>query len=176
MRVLLAIQCFFKVLFSGKFADRVRQLMQAELAGFQPDSLPQQPAHPAAPKRSEAIALLATLQREARFVDIVSESLEGYADAQIGAAARDVLSDCGKVLQRLFALKPVVDTAEGESLNVPAGYDTGRYHLTGNISQEPPFAGQLTHAGWEATRCDLPAWTGSRESALVIAPAEVQIG
>ena len=40
--------------------------------------------------------------REARFVDLVNESLDGYSDAQIGAAARDVLRDSKKVLDRLF--------------------------------------------------------------------------
>ena len=58
--------------------------------------------------------MLATLQREARFVDFVKESLEGYADAQIGAVARDVHRDCGAVLERLFALRPVLaDQEEG---------------------------------------------------------------
>ena len=64
--------------------------------------------------RSDAITLLATLQREARFVDIVSEPLDGYSDAQIGAAARDVLRESGKVLNRLFSLKRVVDAEEGK--------------------------------------------------------------
>ena len=64
--------------------------------------------------RSEAITLLATLQREARFVDFIKEPLDGYSDAQIGAAARDVHRDCGKVLDRLFAIQSLVGPGRRE--------------------------------------------------------------
>ena len=60
---------------------------------------------PPKPARSEAVTLLAALQREARFVDFIKEPLDGYSDAQIGAAARDVHRDCGKVLDRLLAIR-----------------------------------------------------------------------
>ena len=126
--------------------------------------------------RHDAITLLAALQREARFVDLVNESLDGYSDAQIGAAARDVLRDCGKVLARVFSLRSVLDGEEGTTVHVPAGYETESYRLTGNVSREPPFAGTLMHPGWQATKCELPTWTGSPKAALVVAPAEVQLG
>ena len=69
------------------------------------------PAKPEPPVRNDAIGLLAALQREARFIDIVKEPLGDYSDAQVGAAARDVLRDCGAVLDRLFKLEPIVDKA-----------------------------------------------------------------
>lgn len=172
MHLILAIQCFFKVLFSGEFAASVRKLIEQQPAEPSPTAAPPVEKKPV---RSDALGLLATLQHEARFVDIVSESLDGYSDAQIGAAARDVLVDCGKVVNRLFALKPVTESAEGSSVEVPADYDTGRYRLTGNVSKQPPCSGELMHAGWQATKCELPVWTGSDASALVVAPAEVQI-
>ena len=178
MRIWLAIVSFFKVLFDTEFARGVRKLVE----GAPADTQDTQAARPmttapsvATRERSDAIALLATLQREARFVDLVNESLDGYSDSQIGAAARDVLRDSKKVLDRLFALQPVVNTEESKPIDVPAGYDAGRYRLTGNVSHQPPFTGQLMHAGWQATKCDLPAWTGKAELALVIAPAEVQV-
>jgi Domain of unknown function (DUF2760) len=177
MRVWLAVKCFFKVLFDAEFARCLRQQAAGSLA--QPK--PQKPAaagvtSAAMSQRNDAIALLATLQREARFVDIVSESLDGHSDAQVGAAARDVLRDSGKVLDRLFSLQPVVDAEEGKCVEVPAGYDAGRYRLTGNVSRALPLTGQLMHAGWQATKCELPAWTGSHQAALIVAPAEVQVG
>jgi hypothetical protein len=186
MRVWLALRCFFKLLFNAEFARRVQQLTERGLGPPESNKplptttsatsaeLTPSPARPPS-SRSDAITLLATLQREARFVDIVSEPLESYSDAQIGAAARDVLRDSGKVLNRLFKLKRVVDTDEGEQVEVPASYDTGKYRLTGNVSGEPPLVGELMHAGWEATACDLPTWTGGEQAAFVIAPAEVQI-
>ena len=176
MRIWLAIVSFFKVLFDAEFARGVRKLIEGgstETSATKPVA-----TAPVAvmPHRSDAIALLATLQREARFVDLVNESLDGYSDAQIGAAARDVLRDSKKVLDRLFALQSVAKTEEGKPIEVPAGYDAGRYRLTGNVSRQPPLTGQLAHAGWQATKCDLPAWTGKPEAALIIAPAEVQVG
>ena len=58
---------------------------------------------------------------------------------------------------------------------MPAGFDAGRFRLTGNVSGEPPLRGKLVHPGWEAAKCELPTWTGSKDSARVIAPAEVEI-
>jgi len=180
MRVWLAIQCFFKLLFNSEFSRQVQQLAEGELAATEPGKpLPTttEKASPQPPPslRSDAITLLATLQREARFVDIVSEPLDKYSDTEIGAAARDVLRDSGKVLNRLFSLKRVVDAEEGNAIEVPAGYDTGEYRLTGNVSGDLPLAGELMHAGWQATICELPSWTGGQQSAFVIAPAEVEI-
>ncbi len=127
------------------------------------------------PARSEAVTLLATLQREARLIDFVQEPLEGYSDAQIGAAARDVHRECGKVLQRLFALRPIVAAAEDAAIEVPAGFDGGRYRLTGNVSGQPPFHGRLVHHGWEAEKCQLPEWSGTPAAARVIAPVDVEL-
>jgi hypothetical protein len=178
MRFWLAIECFFKVLFQADFANRCRSILEGP--AVPPDTAKTTAVNVPPPvvksPRSDAITLLATLQREARFVDIVSESLDGYSDAQIGAAARDVLRDSGKVLARVFSLQPVVDSEEGATVDIPVGYETGCYRLTGNVSRDPPFSGKLMHAGWRATKCDQPTWTGSQNAALVVAPAEVQLG
>ncbi len=127
------------------------------------------------PVRSEAITLLATLQREARFVDFIKEPLDSYSDAQIGAAVRDVHRDCAKVLDRLFAIRSMVDQEEGSAVEVPKGFDAGRYRLTGNVAGDPPFHGRLVHHGWEAAEVQLPAWSGTQLAARVVAPAEVEL-
>lgn len=179
MRLWLALQTFYGVLFSRDFAAGVKQL---QLGGpalaareSEPTAKADKPTPPMPPARSDAITLLATLQREARFVDIVTESLDAYSDEQIGAAARDVLRDSGKVIARMFALQPVVAEAEGDAVQVPQDYDAGRYRLTGNVAGNPPLAGKVMHAGWQATKCELPKWTGTPESAKVVAPAEVHV-
>ena len=203
MRIGLAFRVFFSILFDSAFAARVADLLAGGAIGGA-DSLPTStlpaaakssatkagvaaggevktespkpaPVKPAAPARSEALTLLSTLQREARLVDLVQESLDAYSDAQIGAAARNVLRDSGKVLERFFALRPVVEGSEEQPVEVPAGYDAQRWHVTGQVSGTPPFRGRLTHPGWQATQCQLPTWTGSASSALVIAPAEVEV-
>ena len=126
-------------------------------------------------RRSEAIALLAALQREGRFVDFLKEELTGYSDAQIGAVARDLHRDCAKVVERMFGIKPLLSEGEGATVEVPAGFDAGRYRLAGNIGGSPPFRGALVHHGWTATTCELPEWVGGETSLRVIAPAEVEV-
>jgi len=181
-RVILAICAFFRILFNAQLAAEVRRLFDGDGAAGAVSATdrparqkePESPA-PKQPSRSEALTLLATLQREARLVDFIMEPLEGYADAQIGAVARDVHRDCGKTLQRLFALEPVLSQEEGTEVDVPAGFDPGHYHLTGNVVGEPPFRGQLAHHGWKAKQCELPAWSGAEPSASIVAPVEVEL-
>jgi len=181
MRVWMAIRVFFAALFSRQVAEQCAALLSGAAAAEQaaPPTATSRDAprvaEARAPARSEAIALLAALQGEARFVDIVQEPLDSYSDAQIGAAARDVLRDCGKVLERFFAVKPLTEEQEGGEVEAPVGFDPGRFRLTGNVQGEPPFRGRLTHHGWEATRCELPQWSGSGESARVIAPLEIEV-
>ncbi|MGA2034659.1 MAG: DUF2760 domain-containing protein [Thermoguttaceae bacterium] len=203
-RIWFALRIFFLALFSAEVARQVADILQRRKTareaskrggaaavrshgiaeqkkgkperepGPPPQAKPAPSAKPAA-VRSEAISLLAALQREARFVDFIQESLSNYSDAQIGAAARDVHRECGKVLQRMFALQPLLPGPEGAPIEVPAGFDAGRWRLTGNVVGEPPFHGRLVHHGWEAAACQVPLWSGSAASARVIAPAEVEL-
>jgi len=178
MRLWLAIKVFFAIVFRAEAAKQAARI----LIPASPDQTePSAPPGPAAeqrarrPSRSEAVALLATLQREARFVDFVQESLDGYSDAQIGAAARDVQRDCGTALERMFGIRPLLDQQEGARVDVPAGFDANRFRLTGNVTGEPPYEGNLAHHGWEATRCELPTWSGGDDAVMVLAPAEVEL-
>ena len=184
-RIWLAIRVFFLVLFNGRVAKQVAEALAQAATGAEPAAVPPptqkaepRPAAakpPARPVRSEAITLLATLQREARLIDFIKEPLDGYSDAQIGAAVRDVHRDCGKVLDRLFAVQPIISQEEGSPLEVPAGFDAGRFRLTGNVAGDPPFNGRLMHHGWEATVCQVPDWSGTKLAAMVVAPVEVEL-
>jgi hypothetical protein len=96
-------------------------------------------------------------------LDLAQESLDEYSDAQVGAAARDVLRDSRKVLERLFALKPLLDQEEGAAVEVPTGFDAGRFRLSGNVTGQPPFRGRLVHHGWQATIASCrPGWAAKR--------------
>lgn len=181
-RIVIAFRAFFLTLFHGDVAAQVDEALRrptlpspTEPPAKEKTAAKAPPVKPAAPTRSEAISLLAALQREARFVDFLQEPLAGYSDAQVGAAARDVHRDCAAVVERLFALKPVVPEEEGSPLELPAGFDSGRYRLTGNVAGEPPFRGRVVHHGWEASRCETPAWAGSADAARVVAPCEVEL-
>jgi hypothetical protein len=175
-RILLAFRVFFWILLHAT-AEQIARLCGRGEPAAKPAPTPQ-PQKPPAPKpavRSDAITLLATLQREARFVDFIQESLAGYSDAQIGAVARDVHRDCSAVVKRLFALQPAADKEEGAEVELPAGFDPNRWHLTGNVAGQPPFHGRLVHPGWEASICDLPTWSGGQSAARIVAPAEVEL-
>src|SRR5688572_5671765 len=165
-RLGLSFKAFFRILSDGAFAERVQALADgkalAEAAAPAPAAanVVEPAVAPVAPARSDALTLLAVLQREARLVDFLKEDVAAYSNEQIGAAVRDVHRDAAAVLERLFALKTVMSESEGASVQVPAGTDAARVRLVGNVSGSPPYRGTLRHAGWEATRVQLPEWSG----------------
>ena len=103
-----ALRLFFKALGNKDFSDQAGRLIKepALLEAPLPAPVPA-PAKPARvePLRSDALNLLSVLQREARLVDFLKEPIDAYADAQIGAAVRNVHRDAAAVLDRLFALR-----------------------------------------------------------------------
>jgi hypothetical protein len=181
MRLGLAFKAFFRVLRDLSFAEQVDRLVQGQTPAAPSASAPALADKPVsetvskAPTRSEALTLLATLQREARLIDFIKEDLSGYDDAQVGAAVRDIHRDCAAVLERMFALRPLHEQQEGAQVEIAAGFNPGRMKLTGHVSGQPPFRGMLTHQGWQATRCNLPEWVGQNDVARVIAPTEVEV-
>ncbi len=103
MYPLIALRAFFLVLFNGPLARRVDAVLRsrnetprnqmhesdvARLATPPKGEAVRRAAEPTKPTRSDALGLLAALQREGRFVDFLKEQLTGYSDAQIGAVAQ----------------------------------------------------------------------------------------
>ena len=174
----LAFKVFWRALTDPRFAERVTPLL-IETPAAAPTA-PAAPPHraPEAPKasaRSEALTLLSVLQREGRLVDFLQEPIAAYNDAQVGAAVRDIHRDCAAALERIFAIKPLLDLTEGAPVEVPVGFDAARYRLTGNLAGQPPYHGTLRHGGWQATRVQLPEWNGTAAAASVVAPIEVEV-
>ncbi len=178
-RIVVAFQAFFKALFNRETADRIQHALkeapkkpkieQPKPAEKKPEPPPKKPA------RSEAVTLLATLQREARFIDFVKEPLDTLSDEQVGAAVRDIHRNLAAAINRLFGPQPILEDEEGTQIEVPKGFDAGQYRLIGQVSGAAPYQGTLTHHGWQVATCQLPEWTGSEAAAKVIAPAEVEI-
>lgn len=166
MNLSLAFKTFFRTIRDQSFA--------AKLAAWLDEPAPVLPKASETPRRTAAIELLATLQREGRLVDFLQESIDGYSDAQIGAAVRDIHRDCRQTLDRVFGLQPLRQEAEGQPVDLPAKRDPGAWKLTGRVDSEAK-QGILRHHGWTLTRHELPAWTGSDEAAWIVAPAEVEI-
>lgn len=183
-RLSLAFGTFFKTVGDAEFAARVRDDQVGPVAA------PPAPAPAAAPAPAPvhvpepvqlrvptpdaALQLLTLLQREARLVDFAHENLTGYADADIGAAARVVHEGCARVLKEHFTIAPVRSEAEGARVTLEEGFDAASVRLTGNVVGKAPFKGTLSHRGWRATQVRLPQLTKEHD-ATVIAPAEVEL-
>ena len=184
MRLFLAIRVFFVVLFRRDSALRIRELLavkpsapaEVPLLPSPPNTNPNAKNQPVSQvsksvRRSDALTLLSALQRESRLLDLVCESLDEYNDAQIGAAARDVLRDTRKTLDRIFGLTHLIDTPEGEAIEIPNDPSPVRWRIVG---KESSLRGTLSHPGWQASRLDLPQWQGGVDDSTVIAAAEVE--
>src|SRR2546430_8487 len=147
-RFALAFACLFRLLFRGRLPE--------EAARYLPEREPPAPPAPPAPvaaapptsstsprfSESETVAraraegalvLLGLLQREGRLVDFLREPLDGYDDAAIGAAVRDVHRGCKKVLDEHLAIEPVMPGREEAPVTVPRGFDPGEVRLLGRV-------------------------------------------
>jgi hypothetical protein len=157
-RLALSLRSFWKVLTDPDYAQKVESL----------DA-------PVAPSAVD-LRVLAILQRDGRLVDFLRENLDGYTDAQIGAAVRDIHRGCRKALDQYLTLEPILPGTEDSEVTIEAGFDPNRIRLTGNVQGAPPFRGILKHPGWRVNAVQLPARLGDRDGgADVIAPAEVQL-
>lgn len=172
----------WRVLTNGAFAARISAFLDApkieEAVSASRKESPAAPEPVAAksekPARNDAISLLATLQREGRLIDFLKEPIDGYSDAQVGAAVRDIHRDCSNVLERQFAIRPVIDQSEGSTVEIGKTPDPGKFKLTGPASAKHAGTGTLIHHGWLTTKCELPLWQGTAETAGIVSPAEVE--
>ncbi|QVN22653.1 DUF2760 domain-containing protein [Burkholderia pyrrocinia] len=183
-RLSLAVGTFFSVLGNREFAAGVLRVRDGAPAPVAPAAAPAPapapvPVKAPAPELREAspqaaLQLLGLLQRDARFIDFVEEDIAGYADADIGAAARLVHDGCRAALREHFTIVPVRDEAEGSRVTLPAGFDATAVRVTGNVVGSAPFTGTVSHRGWRVSDVRLPKLTGSPD-ASVVAPAEVEL-
>lgn len=120
------------------------------------------------------IRLLGILQQSGRLVDFLKEDITGYTDEQIGAAVRKIHEDCGKSLEEIVTIRPLMDEAEGASIRVPAGYDPLSIKVVGKVKGEPPYQGTLVHKGWKAHKRSLPKKVGDQVTDVIF-PAEIEV-
>ena len=164
------LSCFSRALSSPDFCRKVTELLRPSQAPVT-QTPPKVPAERAS---ASGLAVLSMLQREGRLIDFLKEDMAAFSDAEIGAAARIVHGGCRKVCSEYLTIEPVLNDAEGATINVPAGFDAHRIRLTGNIAGQPPFRGSLKHHGWVATEVRLPAVSETLDP-RVLAAAEVEL-
>jgi hypothetical protein len=129
----------------------------------------------ALPPEEGVLHLLSILQREGRLIDFLREDIKGFADAEVGAAVRQVHAGCRKALEQLVTLSSVRSEEEGASVVLEAGFDANEIQLAGDVRGSAPYRGTLAHGGWRVTEMRLPqrpAFVDKR----IVAPAEVVIG
>lgn len=164
-RLTLALKCFFRVLFSGEFSQKVKELDS-------PEPEPEKEEKEAI--ATEAVRLLALFQREGRLVDFLREDIQPYDDAQVGAAVRSVHEGCTKVLDEYFEMKAVRDEEEETAATVEEGFDPSAIQLVGEVAGPPPYRGTLKHHGWRVARAELPPLPEGQDQ-TVVAPAEIEV-
>jgi hypothetical protein len=155
-RFVLALRALWRILTDRDFAARVEPLFSRAPTG--PD-----------------LRVLAVLQRDGRLVDFLEEDIDGYSDAQIGAAVRDIHRGCRKSLHDYLTIEPIIDAAEEQPVTVPADFDPAAVRLVGNVNGSPPFRGTLKHHGWRVRSVHLPLLPVARDDSSVLSPAEVEI-
>jgi hypothetical protein len=172
-RITLAFSAWFSIIGSGELPDDVMGTLvrTPEGAGTPPDAV-QVPAVVPDPGH-RGTQVLAVLQRDGRLIDFLMEDLSGYADAQIGAAVRDVHAGSRQALQRYFTLQPVLDEEEGRPVTLEQNLDASRIKVIGNVTDRSPIRGILRHRGWEVTGLALPPLPTTGHS--IVAPAEVEV-
>ncbi len=158
----LAWDAFGRVRKDEAFAKKVQDLITP-------------PPPPPPPKPTgEGIRLLGILQRESRLLDFLMEDISGAADEQVGAAMKDLQPRAQATLKKHLSLEPVLPQQEGDTIEVPAGFDPSAVQLQGNVTGKPPFRGTLRHGGWRAREIKLPALPQGHDP-MVLAPAEVEL-
>ncbi len=176
MSVSLAFKAFFAALFNRESAEKIRLALADAATPAQPPAAieagPSGSPKAIAAGRSDALTLLATLQREARLLDLVHESLDSYQDAQIGAAAREVLRDSRKSLERMFGIQPLSKQEEGMQQVIEPPLSPHKIRL---IGKSEGSSGVVVHRGWQATQCEIPKWNGRSDEAWMLAPVELEV-
>lgn len=163
MRLLLAFKAFFRALKDPAMAEKLLEVKQIE----------EKPVQTSGGDFSH-LRLLSLMQESSRLVDFLKEDLSSFDDAQIGAAARKVHEECGKCLEDLVTVRPLMEENEGSKITVPQGYDPSKIKVVGKVKGTPPYTGVLVHKGWKAHKRSLPKKIGDQITE-VLCPAEVEL-
>ncbi|MFZ2956301.1 MAG: DUF2760 domain-containing protein [Candidatus Ozemobacteraceae bacterium] len=121
-----------------------------------------------------ALQILYLLQKEGRLLDFLMEDITPFADEELGGAIRPIHADLKKILQDRLIIEHIIDTPEGETVELGTSIDAHAIKLTGNVPPNGPYKGTLIHRGWKLRECKLPELVSGWEG-RVVAPAEVEI-
>jgi Domain of unknown function (DUF2760) len=172
-RIVLAIRCFFGILFHGHLSDSAITQLGLSRRAAPASATPVQAVPPVAKASDGALQILGILQRDSRLLDFLMEDLTSYSDDQVGAAVRELHDQCRDAVSRYVTLQPVIDGVEGAFAQAPSK-DPNIVKFVGNVPATPPSGGTLRHKGWRAVKIDLPTLP-VRQDATILAPAEIEV-
>jgi hypothetical protein len=158
-----AWQAFRRVLGDPAVAAKVQPLLSAAPAEQKP-----------AKRSGESLRLLTLLQRDGQVVDFLLQDVQNFTDEQVGAFAREMHRKAQAVLKSHLTIEPVMAQNEGETVEVPPGFNPSAVRLFGNLTGQPPFRGTLKHAGWRVKDFKIPTPPEGQDE-FVLAPAEVDL-
>ncbi|MBF0236158.1 MAG: DUF2760 domain-containing protein [SAR324 cluster bacterium] len=178
--------CFFRIMFSGKFASMV--YAQAMLLKQEKNTLSEEEVNAEEPTQKiessvptpqketlvDGIQLLSLLQKSGRLVDFLNQDITAFPDQDVAGAARVVHQGCKAVIEDYFKIVPLLTEREGSTFKVTAGYNPFEIQISGNTGKVAPFQGEVVHHGWKVETCNLPKITDAR-ARMILAPAEVEI-
>ncbi|WP_111977839.1 DUF2760 domain-containing protein [Algibacillus agarilyticus] len=177
MRIFSAFSYFFKILFKGE-ASVLDARIAVLKASQSTETSNEAPRPEFTVSSAPAVQVLNLLQKNGRLIDFLQEDISQFDDADVGAAVRDIHSGCRKVLDKHFALKPVIEQNEGDTVDVAAEFDPSRIELVGNLikddTKQTGLKGTLIHRGWVATQTQLPTIAAGQDESIV-APAQVEV-
>lgn len=165
MRLLIAFKAFFKALKDPEAAKKLLEDKTVETRQIPQTSSSGEYSH---------LRLLSMMQESSRLVDFLKEDISSFDDSQIGAAVRKIHEECGKCLEELVTIRPLMEENEGSRIAIPQGYDSSKIKVVGNVKGQPPYTGVLVHKGWKVHKRSLPKKIGE-QATDVICPAEVEV-
>lgn len=194
MGIIIALRAFKAALFNREVAMRIKDvLLNSRAVG---DKLEKSTVSAAAEdvelfsdmsslgkkvktdSRSDALELLAALQRDARFIDFIKEDVTGCDDATLAAAARVTHDRCAETIERFFKIRPLSGISEGETATINlSATNPARERIVGlsPSNQKNEVTCRVAHAGWVAEQCETPRWSGRLEDASILAPVELEV-
>src|SRR5262245_29896547 len=122
MSLVLAIRAFFAILFGLALPEPLIRRALQQAAKPEPEVLPppppppppQQAQPPPPPPKVEtpkgpapeaiAVRAISVFQAEGRLLDFLSEDIDGFNDADVGAAVREIHRGCRRALKDHFKL------------------------------------------------------------------------
>ena len=80
------------------------------------------------------LLFLAIFQQEGRLIDFLKEDISTYSDAEIGAAARIVHTNCKKAISEYLSIEPISAEIEGTKITLPTNFDPKLFWVNGNVA------------------------------------------